>query len=292
MTRMPGVVIAASLVTLVGCKKSDDDGRERDALAKANVTMVAGVVARYRDSQDGGCPPDLGAMRDAGLVDTPPTDPWGNAYAVKCSPDASETSSAGPDKQWGTADDISKKEPYELPKSLGERMRPTIMSQTSIGDVLRLAVPHVENGWEFEDGKRMILWWSNERLTWDALSALPETTFGQAKKDIAAERGKRICLSAQVVDISKNANYSPPIYVGISSNRRDDIISFFAIGSTDGIVQRSRATFCGVLTGTHDYENSGGGWSHSLVAIGMFDLPANRARKYTPSPASSALPAK
>lgn len=49
-------------------------------------------------------------------------------------------------------------------------------------------------------------------------------------------------------------------------------------GDTGDLVQNSAARICGIVTGVSDYANTGGGQTPSVTIVGLFDLPANRAK--------------
>lgn len=51
---------------------------------------------------------------------------------------------------------------------------------------------------------------------------------------------------------------------------------FAAVASTGELVAQSSANFCGVTTGKYSYSNSGGGTTHAVFLVGMFDLPENK----------------
>jgi len=120
--------------------------------------------------------------------------------------------------------------------------------------------------------------WAIERLRWSELQALPETTVAKAKKDSDAERGKRLCMSGTIVEIATEKVDTKKIYNGRLFDVAMSVITFHAVGSSGELVEHSTARFCGVFTGVNAYPNSGGGTTHAVRAVGMFDLPENRKR--------------
>jgi hypothetical protein len=54
------------------------------------------------------------------------------------------------------------------------------------------------------------------------------------------------------------------------------VVVFYAVGETGDLVAGSRTRLCGIVTGLHSFLNSGGGVTHAIRAVGMFDLPENR----------------
>ena len=118
--------------------------------------------------------------------------------------------------------------------------------------------------------------WVEKRYTWAELAAVPETKRALVLKDSDAERGKRICTEGTVIEISKAAS---GVFEGGIMNDGRDVSSFLALGSTGTIVAKNSARFCGIVIGRRSYKNSGGGVTHSVQLVGMFDLPVNRPKK-------------
>ena len=97
-------------------------------------------------------------------------------------------------------------------------------------------------------------------------------------KDSEEERGRRICTRGKLIEIhaertSYGKLYDGGMFMGWSYSR---VVSFIAVGSTRGINQGSRARFCGVVIGRYSYSNSGGGVTHAVQLVGVFDIPENR----------------
>lgn len=104
-----------------------------------------------------------------------------------------------------------------------------------------------------------------------------ETSFAAVKKDSVGERGKRICFNGKIVEIAKSDNgQGDTIYEGKMFDSDFNIATFYAAGSTEGVFEGTKTRFCGVVSGRHSYSNAGGGTSHSVEMIGVFDIPANR----------------
>ena len=120
--------------------------------------------------------------------------------------------------------------------------------------------------------------WAAKHLKWSDVHVHPdETSFGMVMKDSAAERGKRMCWSGTIIQIEKDdtGEQGGSLFSGLLITRREDIINFFAAGSTGRLVSRSYARFCGVVTQRYDYSNSGGGTGHAVDMVGMFRLRQN-----------------
>jgi hypothetical protein len=129
-------------------------------------------------------------------------------------------------------------------------------------------------------GTLLLTVWAATKMRWvDVAVTKNETSFALVKKDADEARGRRMCSSGSIIQIAKEQLGEigvDRVYTGLLFTNNRDILSFFAVGSTGSLVERSRARFCGVVTGTFDYSNSGGGVGHAVTTVGMFDLPANR----------------
>lgn len=119
--------------------------------------------------------------------------------------------------------------------------------------------------------------WSSKNLTWkDVGVTTDETSAARVMKDSEAERGKRACWSGSIIEIAVDRSAGRPLYVG-GLHSGANIIRFVAVRSTGDLVGRSPARICGYVTGRQSYSNSGGGTTHAVFVVGMFDLPENRA---------------
>lgn len=162
------------------------------------------------------------------------------------------------------------------PKTLEER----VWATTSTTEALRLLVPEFIDTQDSTDAARdVFVLWSADHLQWrDVEVAKDETTFGLVMKDSGAERGKRICYAARVMQIAKvpDTTGERPIYWGTFTTRAGKFVYFHAIGSTGALEEGSRARFCGFVTGRNSYANVSGGTTHAISLVGMFDLAENK----------------
>ena len=130
---------------------------------------------------------------------------------------------------------------------------------------------------ETSPGALLLALWSSDRLKWpDVAVAKNETSFALIRKDSDANRGKRMCIRGQIIQIQKEKGDGMSLFSGLMLAGSGDITSFIAAGNTGALVARSRTRLCGVVIGTYDYSNSGGGKGHAISLVGMFDLPENR----------------
>jgi hypothetical protein len=118
--------------------------------------------------------------------------------------------------------------------------------------------------------------WSTKHMTWLDLQKIPETKFALVLKDPEAVRGKRLCSSGSIVEIRVDRSSGKPVYIGGLMSPSGNVTRFLAVGSSGELVERSQARVCGVVTGTYSYGNSGGGTTHAVNVVGMFDLPDNK----------------
>lgn len=108
------------------------------------------------------------------------------------------------------------------------------------------------------------------------INKLSATTRGKILKDSEAEKGKKLCVSGSIIQISADRSGGFPAYTGIISNSSFEPIMFIALGDTGELEAQSNARFCGVTVGKTSYSNTGGGESTAPYVVGMFDLPANK----------------
>ncbi len=164
--------------------------------------------------------------------------------------------------------------PAPVPPSAAE----IILTRTTLADALSFAKPlMVDVPDEASQGTVLLGLWAREHLTWsDVKARRDETTIARARKDPYSERGKRMCQSGKIIQIASEPAGHGHEYRGIVMNGFDEHISFVAVGSAKGLVRRSQAQFCGIVTGVLNFKNRGGGTTHSVEMVGMFDLPGNR----------------
>jgi hypothetical protein len=120
--------------------------------------------------------------------------------------------------------------------------------------------------------------WADHTMTWATLQKVEETKRALVMKDSLVERGYRVCTSGSVVQISVERHERTTLATGIMLNGSFEPTHFLAVGSTGDLVEKSQARFCGVVVGRYVYGNSGGGSSHAITLVGMFDLPENKTK--------------
>jgi hypothetical protein len=132
--------------------------------------------------------------------------------------------------------------------------------------------------------------WASNSLRWaDVAVTTDETTNALALKDPDTARGRRLCTSGTIYEVHPDRGEGiGELWHGNMDNGGSGFYHFYAARSTGTLTTNSWARFCGVVTGLFDYSNSGGGTTHAVAIVGMFDLPENRAA--TTAATSTGLP--
>lgn len=164
----------------------------------------------------------------------------------------------------------------EQPKAPG--VVDIIMTKTAAREAFTVARPMmIERPGDTSVGSFLFALWSLKHLRWSDVSVTDdETSFARVKKDVDAERGKRLCISGQLVQIEAHKQEYGTLYDGLLLSPSGNLYRFSAVKSSGDLVQESAGRFCGYVTGTFDYSNSAGGAGHAVDMVGMFDLPENK----------------
>ena len=150
---------------------------------------------------------------------------------------------------------------------------------TTLNDAIALFKPEMSDVSEsISPGALSLTRWSMTHLKWDELVALPTTTKPLVMKDSDEQRGKLICVTGRIIQISGEKVGDSKVYEGGMMRGYSDIYRFLAVKSTGNITDESSAKFCGVVIGKMDYANSAGGVAHAIQLVGMFDLPENTGK--------------
>ncbi len=170
--------------------------------------------------------------------------------------------------------------PSEPPETEYDRMTRALSRSSTLRDALQVAAPAMRDVVDGSSiGSLLLAGWASERLALSDVDVRQdESTIKLAKKDPDAARGKRLCVRARIIQITKsNMGTKVPVFVGQLMTGEYDVVYFIAARSTGDLVEGSPARFCGVVTGTHSYSNVSGGQTHAVEMIGVFDLPENRS---------------
>jgi hypothetical protein len=162
---------------------------------------------------------------------------------------------------------------------------PAMETASSVQSAIELAKPFMDDAPDsHSDGTIYLALWASKRARWEDFRVKKnETTFGRVKKDVDTERGKRMCVNGEIVQIERRRDIGQGFYLetfwGLMMNLdTQNLVSFFAVGSTGDLEQGSPGHLCGIVTGVFEYANSAGGTGHATELVGMFGLKENIAR--------------
>lgn len=131
----------------------------------------------------------------------------------------------------------------------------------------------------------LITYWSSFHMKWnDVFVSNNETSFKKSRKDIGEERFKKMCVDGNLIQIEViKPDDKSKWFVGLMMDKYHNIYHFNAVKGSGDLVEGSFATYCGLVTGLYDYSNSGGGTSHAIDMVGMFDLMENHPEIKSPT---------
>jgi len=170
---------------------------------------------------------------------------------------------------------VAPPEPIRTPQQIiGEKLS-AASNLTSAINVLRSLMTDVDPSTKEGPGAFLLTSWMNEHPNWKELNELESTKFKLVQKDPESERGKVLCMRGSIVQIRVDRAAGFPVYLG-GLMSYPNVLRFYAVGSTGDLVENRKAKFCGVVIGTESYANSGGGVTHAVKVVGMFDLKENK----------------
>lgn len=177
-----------------------------------------------------------------------------------------------------SAPEIEFRAPVDPPRpkepTIGERM----IAAKHLSEVLPIITREFGDSTnQIDPAAQVFAIWSVDKLYWDELNLIPETKRALVMKDPTSERGKRLCVSGTVTQISVERSTGEMLTIGILMTSSVDFVRFIAVRSSGEIVENTAARICGIVIGTNSYSNTGGGVTHAAMLVGMFDLPENRA---------------
>jgi hypothetical protein len=156
-----------------------------------------------------------------------------------------------------------------------------ILAKSTMADALVVASPLMEDKFdESSPGTLLFAAWAAQHLRWQDVDVPKnETSIAKVQKDVDAERMKRLCFTGRVVQIQVTRASYGAVYAGLLESYSGNLAHFYAVQSTGDLVADHQGRLCGVVTGRYDYKNSGGGSSHAIDMVGMFNLPENHPKK-------------
>lgn len=194
--------------------------------------------------------------------------------AVGCGKDNGGTSSSG---TTGVTAEPNTPSPVVIPEPPQKTAFDVVREQKTLSDTLAIVIPLMEDTFDKQSmGSILLTVWSSENLKWSDVNVISnETSFARVKKDSNEERAKKLCLTGRIIQIARQNSSFGKIYSGLIM-ANGNLYNFAAVNSTGDLEDGSIAKYCGIVTGTYDYKNSGGGTGHAVDIVGMFDLPENR----------------
>ena len=153
-----------------------------------------------------------------------------------------------------------------------------LASQDTLSKAVNMIKPTMSDEFDaFPSSAGILASWMNEKnVKISDIRSLESSTRGKILKDSFSERGKRLCISATLVEIQVDRSAGFAAYHAGLVNNYTDVTRVLAIGSTGDLVADSNATFCGVIVGKVGFTNASGGTTNAPYLVGMFDLPENR----------------
>lgn len=150
-------------------------------------------------------------------------------------------------------------------------------SSKTLADAIENAKPRMTDEFDAFPAAAGVLayWMQNNATKIGDIKNVELTKRGRILKDSYNERGKRLCVSGNVVEIQVDRSGGFPAYHAGIMNNNGDVTRVLAVGSTGDLVADSNATFCGIVIGKVGFTNAMGGTTSAPYLIGMFDLPEN-----------------
>lgn len=117
----------------------------------------------------------------------------------------------------------------------------------------------------------VLLGWATRHLNWpQAEIATNQTSYEAVEKNVAAETGKRLCVSGKVTVIHLVKTDSARSAAGVLTTLEGKNYSFMAARSVGTVQEGHAARLCGVVTGWNK-EASDLGPPRAPVIVGMFE---------------------
>lgn len=98
------------------------------------------------------------------------------------------------------------------------------------------------------------------------LRSVEHTSIGEVRKDPAPHRGKLVEVQGSIVQIRREGAF----FQGLLMGNGFKPIHFITPGSTDKLVEDSRASFVGLFAHQYAFANVAGGETQSIVLVGHF----------------------
>lgn len=181
---------------------------------------------------------------------------------------------------YGCNKPIPETEKVEVTPTIPVKETPTAGDQMRAAPDWRSAVavarPYMKDTFnETSQGTILLFPWAVDKMSFADVDA-NETDYKTAMKYMDGARGQRMCVSGMIFEIEAGQTNWGRISTGsIFVPETREVYSVYGVKSSGNLVDESMARFCGIITGKNSYSNSGGGITHTISLVGMFDLPEN-----------------
>ena len=130
-------------------------------------------------------------------------------------------------------------------KSDSEKYAELLASQDTLSKAVNMIKPTMSDEFDaFPSSAGILASWMNEKnVKISDIRSLESSTRGKILKDSFSERGKRLCISATLVEIQVDRSAGFAAYHAGLVNNYTDVTRVLAIGSTGDLVADSNATF-------------------------------------------------
>src|SRR5690606_12999362 len=130
-------------------------------------------------------------------------------------------------------------------------------------------------GVEFDPGTLLLINWSQGKLTWGQLEAMPDSERTTLMQYPDSFRGVKLCSRGTVVQLDQDPSTTPPVHTGGLTTAAWGIVRFVALGSVTGVAPGQEGRVCGIFTGIQTYLDTSCGVSQADHVVGMFDVQEN-----------------
>jgi hypothetical protein len=176
-----------------------------------------------------------------------------------------------------------KEDPITIPERPTASLQPAPVDDgitaTSLGSALDQTRSKMVDGpaSPLSEGVKLFGGWAQQHLAWEDIDPkAPETTVARADADPVGERGKKLCESGTIIEMTSDDLRGAKIAIGVLARNSVEILQFVAVRSTGSLAERSNVRFCGIMAARVDRAARTGGMGNLIQVVWMFDLPENR----------------
>jgi hypothetical protein len=164
------------------------------------------------------------------------------------------------------------------PSPAAEDPATRIVALATWADAIAMAKPEMQDTTDkISPGAKLLATYAAAKsLKWSEVDVKPQTSYGRVMKDADQERGKPLCETGTLREITKQDLNGQKVYVGMMDSTAHEPVGFIAVRSTGELVAKSRGKLCGVVVGKYDFATTDNSVGHAAFLVGLFDLPENR----------------